>query len=38
MKRLISTTINGREHEVGRHLQEQGRVALAAELATRIQT
>ena len=28
----------GRECEVGRHLQEQGRVELAAELAKRIQT
>ena len=29
---------NGRDCEVGRHLQEQGRVELAAELAKRIQT
>ena len=29
---------NGREYEVGRHLPEQGRVELAAELAKRIQT
>ena len=29
---------NGREYEVGRHLQEQGRAELAAELAKRIQT
>ena len=29
---------NGREYEVGRHLQEQGRIELAAELARRIQT
>ena len=29
---------NGRECEVGRHLQEQGRIELAAELARRIQT
>jgi uncharacterized membrane protein len=29
---------NGREYEVGRHLREQGRVELAAELAKRIQT
>ena len=29
---------SGREYEVGRHLQEQGRVEFAAELAKRIQT
>jgi uncharacterized membrane protein len=29
---------NGREHEVGRHLQAQGRLELAAELAKRMQT
>ena len=29
---------NGCEYEVGRHLQEQGRIELAAELARRIQT
>ena len=34
----VLLSANGREYEVGRHLQEQGRIELAAELARRIQT